>query len=278
MTRRKPSSARLRPAARASSSDASRFWPGMVTAAGARRAIRMLWRGLRFGMLGVLALLIAAGLAVVAGAFPLGPLPLGALPRDAGQVPGEDGTVAIYVMSNGFHSDIVVPSLSDTKDWRPLMQASPITADSLDAPLIAFGWGSEAAYTQLGTLADLSAGLMLKAVAFDHSVVHLQPLAAIRTGEGVRQFRLTRDGYRSLVGHIEDSLQPGGNGEPVALAGVTHGTGDAFLRGRERFWLLRSCNVWVGEALRKAGLSVGLWTPLAQSLMWSLGAGDVPPR
>lgn len=244
-----------------------------MTAAGALRAIRKLWRGLCFGMLRVLALLIATGLALVAGAFPLGPLP-----RDAGQVPGEDGRVAIYVMSNGFHTDIVVPSVSDAKDWRPLMQASPITADSLGAPLIAFGWGSEAAYTELGTLADLSAGLMLKAVAFDRSVVHLQPLAAIRIGEGVRQFTLTRDGYRSLVGHIEDSLQPGGNGEPVALAGVTHGTGDAFLRGRERFWLLRSCNVWVGEALRKAGLSVGLWTPLAQSLMWSLGAGDAPPR
>lgn len=237
----------------------------MVTAAG---AICVLWRGLRVGVLSLLLLLIAAGLAIL----------VGALPRGAGQVDGEDDAVTIYVMTNGFHTDIVVPSVSDAKDWRPLMQTSPITAYSLDAPLIAFGWGSEAAYTELGTLADLSTGLMLKAIAFDRSVVHVQPLAAIRIGESVRRFRLTPDGYRSLVGHIEDSLQPSGNGEPVTLAGVTHGMGDAFLRGRDRFWLLRSCNVWVGEALRKAGLSVGLWTPLAQSLMWSLGPGDAPGR
>lgn len=238
----------------------------MVRAAGADRAIRSLWRGLRLIALGLIVLLFAAGVALVAGA----------LPHGSSQAASADGTVTIYVMTNGFHTDIVVPTEADAKDWRPLLQASPITRHSRDAPLIAFGWGSQAAYTELGTLADLSAGLMLKAVAFDRSVVHVQPLAAIRPGESVRRFALTKAGYRNLVGHIEDSLQPGEAGEPIVLGGVTHGTGDAFLRGRDRFWLLRSCNVWVGEALRKAGLPVGLWTPIAQSLMWSLGPGDAP--
>jgi uncharacterized protein (TIGR02117 family) len=231
-------------------------------------AIRALWRGLRIGALAFAALVLAAGLAILAGA----------LPYRAGTPAAEGAPVAIYVVTNGFHTDIVVPTLSEAKDWRPLLQASPITRQSLDAPWLAFGWGSQAAYTELGTLADLSVGLALKAVAFDRSVVHVQPVVAILAGEEARRFTVTQAGYQRLVAHIERSLQPGADGAPVVLPDVTHGTGDAFLRGRDRFWLLRSCNVWVGEALRKAGLPVGLWTPLARSLMWSLGPGDGPER
>jgi len=228
--------------------------------------LRWFGRGLRFTILAVASVLAASGLAILAGALPL----------QSGRAGPDESAVTVFVMTNGFHTDIVVPTVGAAKDWRPVLATSPITRHSLDAPWIAFGWGSQTAYTQLGRFADLSAGLMLKAIAFDRSVVHLQPLVAIRAGEGIRRFTLSEVGYRALVEHVESSLQPGEAGEPVVLPDPTHGTGDAFLRGRDRFWLLRSCNVWVGEALRKAGLPVGLWTPLAQSLMWSLGPGDVP--
>lgn len=207
-------------------------------------------------------------------------LAAGAVFQDAAPV-SEDGTpVTIHVVSNGFHTDIVVPTVSDAMDWRPLLRLSPITRQAVDAPYLAIGWGSQAAYTTLGTLADLSPGLLFEAVAFDASVVHLQPVATIGEGENVRRLAVTREGYRRLVRHVEDSLSRDEDGQAVVLDGITHGTGDAFLRGRDRFWLLRSCNVWVGEALRAAGRPVGLWTPLAQSLMWSLdraapAAGDL---
>jgi uncharacterized protein (TIGR02117 family) len=194
----------------------------------------------------------------------------GAVVTGAAPVSGEGAPVTIHVVSNGFHTDIVVPMVTDAVDWRGLMRLSPITRQSLDAPYLALGWGSRAAYTQLGTLTDLSPGLLLKAIAFDESVVHLQPVASVREGEGVRRLTLTPDGYARLARHVEDSLARTAGGDAVPLDGVTHGTGDAFLRGRDRFWLLRSCNVWVGEALRAAGRPAGLWTPLAQSLMWSL--------
>lgn len=108
--------------------------------------------------------------------------------------------------------------------------------------------------------------------------MHVQPVAAVRTGTDLRSFTISEAGYRALVGHVEASLQLDGAGGLVILPGVSHGNGDAFLRGRDRFWLLRSCNVWAGEGLRKAGLPIGLWTPLAQSLMWSLGPGDAGER
>lgn len=203
-----------------------------------RGTIARFGRSMRRLASSLVALLLLLALAIVAGALPLGSRPE---QRD-------DRSVTIHVASNGFHSDIVLPMVSGSKDWRPLLSRSPLTEPHRDAPWVAFGWGAETAYTELGTLADLSPGLILKAAAFDRSVVHVQPVTAVRTGSNLRSFT------------------------------VSHGTGDAFLRGRDRFWLLRSCNVWTGEGLRKAGLPLGLWTPLVQSLMWSLGPGDAPER
>lgn len=217
-------------------------------------------RAVRKAVVALLGLALLAGLALAAGA----------VLHDAAPVSGEGAPVTVHVVSNSFHSDIVVPTVTEAMDWRPLMRLSPITRQSLDAPYLAIGWGSRAAYTRLGTLSDLSPGLLLKAIAFDESVVHLQPVAAIGEGASVRRLTVTPDGYARLVRHVEESLSRAVNGDAVPLDDATHGTGDAFLRGRDRFWLLRSCNVWVGEALRVAGRPVGLWTPLAQSLMWSL--------
>jgi uncharacterized protein (TIGR02117 family) len=218
-------------------------------------------RAVRNALFGTLALALALGFALLLGALPYG--------WDTQPSPGT--AVTIHVATNGFHTDILVPSVTATKDWRPLLEASPITRTSSDAPMIAFGWGSQSAYTELGVITDLSPRLLLKAAAFDASVVHVQPVASVQAGQNLFSLNVTQAGYRALVDHIEQSLQYGPSGSPIVLEGLTHGLGDAFLRGRDRFWLLRSCNVWVGEGLRRAGLPVGLWTPLAQSLMWSLG-------
>lgn len=233
-----------------------------------RGTIARFGRSMRRLASSLVALLLLLALAIVAGALPLGSRPE---QRD-------DRSVTIHVASNGFHSDIVLPMVSGSKDWRPLLSRSPLTEPHRDAPWVAFGWGAETAYTELGTLADLSPGLILKAAAFDRSVVHVQPVTAVRTGSNLRSFTVTEAGYRALVGHVDASLQLDEAGEPEVLPGVSHGNGDAFLRRRDRFWLLRSCNVWTGEGLRKAGLPLGLWTPLVQSLMWSLGPGDAPER
>lgn len=233
-----------------------------MTKSGFRRAARAAWRSLRVAAASLLAIALAAGLSLALGAFPVG--------GDAGD--GPDG-VAIHVVSNGFHTDIVLPMREEARDWRPLLDASPITAPWREAPFVAFGWGSQAAYTELGTLLDLSPGLLVRAAAFDASVVHVQPVVAITAVHSVRRLVVSRGGYRALVAHVERSLSRDDAGAPVVLAGLTHGSGDAFFRGRDRFWLLRSCNVWVAEALRAAGRPVGLWTPLAQTLVWSLGPG-----
>jgi uncharacterized protein (TIGR02117 family) len=214
----------------------------------------------------LVAIPLAAVLAYIAAAT------IGALVQSA-EVGGPEGEpVTIYVASNGFHADIVVPFETPAKSWGGLLQASPITSELVAGTRwIAFGWGSEVAYTRLGEITDLTPDIMVRALAFDRSVVHVAPLADISSGDGVWLIQVSGTGYRRLVSVIEDSFALDAAGRPILLDGITHGYGDSFFRGRRRFSLFRSCNVWVGEALRAAGIRAGIWTPFAQSLNWASG-------
>jgi uncharacterized protein (TIGR02117 family) len=196
---------------------------------------------------------------------------IGAVVRIAEADPGEGPVVTIYVASNGFHTDLVLPATTLEKDWSGLLAASPITRPAIGrAEWVAFGWGSEAAYTQLGTLADLSPAIALRALAFDRSVLHVAPGSEVVETDGVQALQLSASGYRRLVGTIEAAIALDEAGAPRPLHGVTQGLGDAFFHAHGRFSLFRGCNVWTSEALRAAGIPIGVWTPFAQTLMWSL--------
>ena len=211
--------------------------------------------------MGLLAALVAAYL----GAAVIGAVVQSAEPADPLGEP-----VTIYVATNGFHADIIVPRTSAARDWSDILRASPITSARLNQTRwVAFGWGSEAAYTQVGDITDLSPDIIFKALAFDRSVVHVVPLASIEAGDGVWPVEVSAAGYARLTRLLEDSFALNEAGAPIPVNGATHGYGDSFFRGRDRFSLFRSCNVWVGDALRAAGIRTGIWTPFSQALMWS---------
>lgn len=219
-------------------------------------------RGLGRCVAAVFALLSAYALAALAGTFIV----------TAGEsVPPSGEGVDVYILSNGYHTDIAVPSVEGPHDWRPLLDGPEFPpAAAAAARYIAFGWGSRAAYPQVGTLADLSPSVMFQALAFDRSVMHAVPLRAISEAPQVRRVRLTEQGYSALTEVIRASFARDGAGRFVALRGATQGFGDAFFEARGRFSFLRGCNVWTGEALRAAGVRMGVWTPFAQSVFWSL--------
>ena len=127
------------------------------------------------GLLGLAEALAVAGLlylgAAAAGSIAFGP--------SATAMAGR--RVTIFVVDNGYHVDLVLPTVDPSKDWRPLLDQSPIAAPGRDAPWVAFGWGSRTAYAKIGVLTDLTPGAMARALAFDRTVMHVLPVARVRT-------------------------------------------------------------------------------------------------
>ncbi|MEO6298814.1 MAG: DUF2459 domain-containing protein, partial [Paracoccaceae bacterium] len=62
------------------------------------------------------------------------------------------------------------------------------------------------------------------------------------------------------------TLDPAGNPMPLT---ARYGQTDVFFAANGHFHLFNTCNVWVGETLRAAGIPFGVWTPTPQSVTLS---------
>ena len=72
-----------------------------------------------------------------------------------------------------------------------------------------------------------------------------------------------------MLDSIWDSFEHNGTGAPDRLAIEGYTPTDGFYAAKGRFDLLRTCNVWIGERLRDAGLRFGRWTPMPLSVSLS---------
>ncbi len=179
-------------------------------------------------------------------------------------------TTTAYVLSNGFHSDIVLPLKGGTLPvgFPELQQDLDVSLANKDYLIV--GWGSQTAYTSLLELSDLTAGIIAKALFFDRSVLHIQPYSGSLQGPGVYRLELDSAQFDQLWSFVGQTFVVDSNAAPMLIPDVTHGYGDVFYRAEPRFSLFYGCNAWVGEALRSAGISFGRWTPFAQSIEWNM--------
>lgn len=181
-----------------------------------------------------------------------------------------DDSVTIQVLSNGFHSDLVLP----IEAGRPTA-GLPISPDDLPGGLqgaryLIVGWGSQTAYTSLLALSDLTVEIAVKSLLFDRSVMHVQPYDRPLAGRGVYQLNLLPEQYARLIAFVAETFAVDDAGRAELIPDITQGFGDVFYRARPRFSLFYGCNAWTGQALREAGVPFGLWTPFAQSVEWNM--------
>jgi uncharacterized protein (TIGR02117 family) len=186
----------------------------------------------------------------------------GLIPRNAAWRPPVDG-VTIYIESNGVHTGLVLPKLAAGIDWRARVPAGDLRDPRYAAhDHVVFGWGERAFYLETPTWADVNARTIL-AAAFgsDRTLVHVEHIARPRPGEDVRAIVLRPDEYRRLAAYIAATFAPGA----AALPG--YGRGDVFYEAGGHYDALRTCNAWTGDALRHAGVRVGVWTPFPVTVM-----------
>lgn len=203
-------------------------------------------------MLGVLWLYGAMG--AVAALFPAR-VDAAAGPRD----------IAIWVEDNGIHTGIVFPKalLSDDLIAR-------FAGDDLRDPAyaghehLAIGWGDRAFFVETPRWRDVRPATVLAAlVGSDETVLHVEHIAQPVAGPNVARVMIDRAGFERLVRVLRESL-----GEGAALPGYE--AHDAFYPATGRYSAIVTCNEWTGDALRRAGVPMGAWTPFSGGVMWWL--------
>lgn len=197
------------------------------------------------------------------------------LPRNAHWVEPRQG-VLVYVRSNGVHVDLVLPS-NAPYDWLHFLslpyceqQRLHHVDDCFSPGWLAFGWGQREFYTETPTWADIKLRNLIRVVVGGAAVVRVEPLNQPPFPPSVHTLALDPASYHLLAQFLRDSFALGADALPIPLEQTGHGTDGVFFEATGRYHLIRTSNQWAADALGAAGVRVGLWTPFAQTLMWSL--------
>lgn len=182
--------------------------------------------------------------------------------------PQAPGGAPVWVFDHGWHAGIVVLRADLERHAGPVGQGW--LRDFPNADWFELGWGDRGFYYEAGGLGDVTIPLAAKALLLPtDSVMH------VATGQGDPEWvfhqstfvrlGLDADALAALVRALEagsagaDALGPGLYGDSL------------FYAGQGRYHLFRTCNDWIANALRAAGIGVSrLLSSHSRPLVWEL--------
>lgn len=210
-------------------------------------------------LLRLAALILSLPLFYIAASF--------ALPLIPGPGTNASGTPArtIGLIQGPIHTDILFPLSPDTRARFAFAESAGVPVTHPGAEWLMFGWGSAAFYTTAGTYADITPGAVLTAATGDSAVIRLDVTGPLPPLDNLRTLTLSEAQFQALLSQVLASFA---SRTPLDHPGFT--PQDAFFPAIGRFHALRTCNVWLGETLRAAGIPFGLWTPANWSVSLSL--------
>jgi uncharacterized protein (TIGR02117 family) len=160
-------------------------------------------------------------------------------------------TFAVFVSSNGWHTDITI-ARSDIPDGRV-----PESADFPVATFLQFGWGDADYYTEPkpGMFTTLGAAFPGPAV------VHVAGLSKrpSETFAGIEEVAVTldRETFVRLIDHLHDSFARGGGARVASTAPGVYSF-SRFYPATGEFHLFNTCNTWTARGLAAAGLDISV--------------------
>ena len=218
-----------------------------------------------------IALCAAGALLAVPFLYFLAALVLGAVPANRGWHEAKEG-VTIFVRTNGVHTWIMVPKVTEEMDWRPLVPGAHLKDPRWGAAdYVALGYGNRTFYLETPTWGDLTMrNAFLAAFGRGRSLMHADHDDHPQPTDYQRPITLSHEEYRRLVAFARGSFQFDSAGRTMPLIGRGYGGSDMFYEAVGPYSAVYTCNSWTGRALREAGVKTGVWTPLSQSIMWRL--------
>lgn len=189
------------------------------------------------------------------------------LPLIPGPGPDYSGppTRTIGLLQGPIHTDLLLPLTPDTRARFAFAEAAGVPITHPDAQWLVLGWGSAAFYTTAGTYADITALAVLTAAAGDNAVIRLGAMGELYPWPNLRFLRLSERQYQALLAEVTAAFA---SHTPLNHPGFTGD--DAFFPAHGHFHALNTCNVWLGQTFRAAGIPFGLWTPANWSVTLSL--------
>ena len=162
----------------------------------------------------------------------------------------------IVLVNGPIHYDILVPA-QVIRDQMPWLSDQGIALDHPNIDWVVFGWGARDFYTKTGTYADVTARSVWRGITGDRAVMRVSIAGAV--ADHWPRVPMTAVQLQRLTAAITDSFDNGADSAALQIPGFSEF--DRFFPAKGRFHIFNTCNAWVGQMLRKAGLRFGVWTP-----------------
>lgn len=186
------------------------------------------------------------------------------LPRIAVSAePGTSNDVTIYILTNGVHTDIVIPVKNEEMDWSRQVKFENTVSKDTTANFAAFGWGDKGFYLNTPTWSQLKFSVAFKAAfALSTSAIHATYYKNLQEGESCKKITISKAQYTRLIAYITKSFQTDRSGHYINIkTNANYGNNDAFYEANGRYNLFYTCNTWANNALKACGQKASLWTP-----------------
>ena len=180
--------------------------------------------------------------------------------REAGQAE----EMAIYIKTNGVHTDLVVPVKTEQADWsKEIRFTNTHLQDTSKIQYLAMGWGDKGFYLQTPTWADLKFSIAFKAAfALSTTAIHATFYDKLTETASCKKIMISRGAYARLVAYISNSFRKDDSGHVIPIAtNANYNKADAFYEANGSYSMLHTCNTWANNALKCSGQKACLWTP-----------------
>jgi len=177
------------------------------------------------------------------------------------QLPIKEPKIDIYILSNGVHTDIVVPVKNDTFDWSKQIKFEHTKAKDSTAKYLAMGWGDRGFYLETPTWADLKVSTALKATTgLSSSALHTTFYKTMKEDAYCKKIQISTIDYQKLVVFINESFETE-SGSPIKIeTDAVYGKNDIFYESKGSYSLFYTCNSWTNQALKSANQKAALHT------------------
>ena len=116
--------------------------------------------------------------------------------------------IPIYILTNGVHTDVVLPLKSEHYDWTNQLKPEHTKAKDSTYQYAALGWGDKGFYLETPTWADLKTSTALKAASgLSSTAMHVTFYKDLKESNSCKKLQISSDNYKKLILFINESFQ-----------------------------------------------------------------------
>ncbi len=171
--------------------------------------------------------------------------------------------VTIYIKTNGVHTDIVVPVISDQINWSKEIKFTNTGLKDTTMRYLALGWGDKGFYLETPKWADIKFSVAFNAAfALGTTAIHATFYDTLIENNDCKKIILSKKQYIRLIAYLTKSFKNDDKTHVVhIITKANYSDKDAFYEANGSYSMLHTCNSWANAALKSCGQKACLWTP-----------------